>query len=456
MRKIYILLFLACSVLPALSQLNRADYTPRSIETYAFTQKNLQSGPMIVDSVSSVMDAINSLFGPGVTVSNLTYTGPNTSIGSFLDTSTVFTTAGDFGIDEGILLTTGNIADAPGPNSSTSMSTSNNLPGDADLNALIPGYFTYDASVIEFDFTPMTDTLIACNFIFASEEYLEWVNSSFNDVFGFFISGPGFIGLQNLATIQTFNSAGQTLDVPISVNSINDLTNSSYFILNEGDVVEYDGFTVPIELTHTITPGQQYHFKIAVADAGDAILDAAVFMESGSFLGYASVPVSNYTFAVNPNSTEVQFTNTTNYATSYLWNFGDGQTSTEASPFHIFDIAGTYEVVLEARNYYQIHTTTHTVIIPEIINSINTADNGPVMMISNLGNGHYIIGTESNSSAPVKFALYSSTGQLISSEFTPAQAEIQKEINLSGYAKGIYFLNVTDNNSSSRIKLMNP
>jgi len=62
-----------------------------------------------------------------------------------------------------------------------------------DLSVLAAGFQTFDASILEFDFIPQSDTL-KFNYIFGSEEYPEYVNSGYNDVFGFFISGPGIAG----------------------------------------------------------------------------------------------------------------------------------------------------------------------------------------------------------------------------------------------------------------------
>ena len=50
------------------------------------------------------------------------------------------------------------------------------------------GYSTYDATTLEFDFVAPTD-VISFQYVFASDEYNEWVNSSFNDAFGFFLDG---------------------------------------------------------------------------------------------------------------------------------------------------------------------------------------------------------------------------------------------------------------------------
>lgn len=45
---------------------------------------------------------------------------------------------------------------------------------------------------------------------------------------------------------------------------------------------------------------------------------------------------------------EIQFTNTSQYASNFFWNFGDGHGSEETNPTHIFESAGTYNVYLHA------------------------------------------------------------------------------------------------------------
>ena len=58
-----------------------------------------------------------------------------------------------------------------------------------------------DAAVLEFDFIAISDTILF-DFVFASDEYLEFVNTAFNDVFGFFLSGPGINGPYMVAVAQ--------------------------------------------------------------------------------------------------------------------------------------------------------------------------------------------------------------------------------------------------------------
>ncbi|NLA25508.1 MAG: hypothetical protein GX879_11140, partial [Bacteroidales bacterium] len=115
--------------------------------------------------------------------SNVTFQGANNAIGYFNNAIPGL----DF--EEGIIMSTGNIFDAPGPNNSGGTSTSNYSGSDPHLQALLPSYIINDATVLEFDFIPASNQL-EFQYVFGSEEYPEFVNSDYNDVFAFFLSGP--------------------------------------------------------------------------------------------------------------------------------------------------------------------------------------------------------------------------------------------------------------------------
>lgn len=222
------------------------------------------------------------LAGPGVQISNATITGPSNYYSSFAATGT------NLGLASGILLTTGSGNVAIGPNSNDNAGTIDFNPGDQDLENIV-GVSTYDAAVLEFDFIPQNDT-IQFRYVFASEEYPEYVCSSFNDLFGFFISGPGITGAQNIALIP-----GTT--VPVAINTVNNgipglyadpnipcnNTYPAYYVDNSnGATIEYDGFTTVLTALAVITPCQTYHLKIVITDAGDPAYDSGVFLEEGS------------------------------------------------------------------------------------------------------------------------------------------------------------------------------
>ena len=212
------------------------------------------------------------LGGIGISsISNVTYTGSNVAAGNFGNGH-----ENGIGIENGVILSTGNIADFVGPNDSDEETTSNGTSGDTDLNSLT-GMPTYDATVLEFDFVP-TEGNLNFQFIFASEEYNEYVNSGFNDAFGFYVDGV------NIALIPNTTE-------PISIDTVNLTSNSTYYINNDlSDLgtptpfnTQYDGFTTVLTAKATVTSGNTHHMKVAIADTFDSIYDSAVFISAESF-----------------------------------------------------------------------------------------------------------------------------------------------------------------------------
>ena len=237
----------------------------------------------------------NVLLGSGVTVSNVLYNGSPTAVGSFSATGT------NLGIDQGIVMTTGTIfnnGNGPqGPNNQPGCGIDNNIGGSALLSNIIGGTQTYNAAILEFDFIPFSDT-VRFKYVFGSDEYPEFAppnNSGYNDVFGFFISGPGIIGIQNIARLPTNGSV-------VSINNVNAITNSQFFNFN-GDgnsapynsnpfYIQYDGFTDVLEAVSKVQCGQTYHLAIAVADVGDGQWDSGIFLEANSLTSITPVSIS--------------------------------------------------------------------------------------------------------------------------------------------------------------------
>lgn len=217
----------------------------------------------------------NTILGSGITVvpGSVNYSGANGASGTFTNGN-----SSGIGIDSGIILTTGQASSAVGPNSSTSTTGFNGTAGDADLNALIPQSSTEDATTLEFDFESAGGDVFF-NYVFASEEYPEFANSDFNDVFAFFLNG------QNIALIP-----GTT--TPVSINNVNggnplgtNAVNSQFYKDNSGGNfdIEYNGFTTVFTAQALgLTPGTNT-IKLAIADVGDDELDSAVFIQGSSF-----------------------------------------------------------------------------------------------------------------------------------------------------------------------------
>jgi gliding motility-associated-like protein len=255
----------------------------------------------------------NVLAGPGVIITNVEFNGsaadallPNEQVGSFNDVNS------DVGLSAGVVLGSGDVTMAAQLNTGggNSLGGTGNQGVDADLASITPNDI-FDESIVEFDFVPAGDT-ISFNYVFASEEYEEFVCGSVNDAFGFFLSGTNPLGgtyiAQNIALIPDPLNPGIYTTTPVSINTVNQGTNgttgipdttscsdidpnwSSYSVFytpNTTNTYEYDGKTVVLQARAYVNCGETYHIKLAIGDGGDNVWDSGVFLEEGSFTSEA-------------------------------------------------------------------------------------------------------------------------------------------------------------------------
>lgn len=273
----------------------------RLLLLFAIILFNNANAQLIVNNTQTPAQLVqNVLLGTGITVSNVTFNGTAVNanvlrdqVGHFQNGSST-----NIGIDSGVILATGKAQLAIGPNNQggATNATANPIEGDADL-ALLTTNTVKNKAILEFDFVPTGEDL-SFNFVFASEEYPTFANSGFNDVFGFFLSGPGITGpyTNNAVNIALIPSSGGT---PITINNLNNgNTNNgpceycTYYVNNTGSgqnpnlgasTIQYNGFTTVLAALSNVQCGMTYHIKLAIANVGDNSLDSAVFLQANSF-----------------------------------------------------------------------------------------------------------------------------------------------------------------------------
>lgn len=217
-----------------------------------------------VTTGGSATDLANAIFGSGVTVVGATYTGAAVSAGIYSGGTT--TSPGVVPSDTGVILSTGDATDFTNStgqaNQAGNTSGIQGTAGDADLTALA-GQTTFDAAVLEAEFIPVGSEL-TMQLVFSSEEYLEYVNSGFNDAVGVWVNGT---------PAQLTVGSGD-----ITINNINTGSNQNLYVDNPQATspfnTEMDGFTVTLTLKAPVTPGAVNTIKIGIADGGDASLDS--------------------------------------------------------------------------------------------------------------------------------------------------------------------------------------
>lgn len=236
---------------------------------------------ILVSPTDNANTLANKILGSGINISKVTYNGTSSASGTFSGGSSA-----GIGINTGIIMTTGD--------AKTAASANNGSPGDLDLSNLISGATTNDAASLSIDFTTAGGDLFF-NYVFASKEYNEYVNSQYNDVFGFFLDGKNIALLPGTTT-------------PVAINTVNggnpigtSATNPALYNNNTPATFDtgYDGFTdVLTAQALNLTPGT-HSIKLAIADTDDSILDSAVFIQGNSFAD-KPVPPTEVPFDFSP------------------------------------------------------------------------------------------------------------------------------------------------------------
>ena len=238
---------------------------------------------------SSAEDLVRSvLVGEGVVVSNVMFnysaavlnTTTGAQLGTFTNNLTGFP---GLTFSSGLILATGDVSVAVGPNDDTGASEAvTNFVDCSELESLVNYLTLYNPAVLEFDFMTTAD-MVTFNYVFASEEYPEFVDMGYNDVFGFFVT--------DLTTNQTTNVALiPNTNLPVTIDNVNDHSYSQYYheLSYDSPWMQYDAYVGPFAATFSVVPCRLYHIKLAISNVDDDAYDSAVFLEAQSFSANAA------------------------------------------------------------------------------------------------------------------------------------------------------------------------
>jgi gliding motility-associated-like protein len=260
-------------------------------------------------------------------VSNVSINGWSGSSGSV---SYGYFTKGtsNFPFDNGIILSTGFASSAPGPNNSLLSEGSTAWGGDNDLEDALNVNNTINATVLEFDFIPLTNH-ISFDYLFSSEQYLTSINSpnqcNYTDGFAFLLKEAGSSTYKNLAIVPGTN-------IPVRVNTVRGAgvcpeANAQYFggFNGTNHPTNFNGQTVILKAESDVVAGTQYHIKLVVADQGNNLYDSAIFLGGGSFNATTDLGPDRLIAANNPLCNGEKLTLNAAYtgALGYQW-FKDG------------------------------------------------------------------------------------------------------------------------------------
>jgi gliding motility-associated-like protein len=341
---------------------------------------------LVVTPGGGVAGIASAIGGAGLTISNVSINCNAGAYGGFSNGA-----SSGMGISNGLALTTGSLSALPGTGNSNDdfnfcVGTTFSDPQLTALSSLA----TKDVCIIEFDVVPQC-TNMGITFVFGSDEYTNWVNQTFNDAFGFFVSGPnpggGSYTNQNLAVIPGGTN--------VSVDNVNNVTNTAYFVNNNSGTFanHFDGFTTVLSPSIAVTPCATYHIKLAIADASDCAMDSGVLIDiiqcnNITTLSTSTTPAT--ACGVNDGTATVTVTNGLAPLT-YTWSPtpGAGQGTPNATGL----TAGTTYTITVDDGYACIPAVTATAIIggpvaPSLtVNSATVCAGQPATLTATPGTG---------------------------------------------------------------------
>ncbi len=207
-------------------------------------------------------------------------------LGSFTNTNP------NFPITRGVIMSSGSVASAPGPNNSILSAGEVGWGTDNDMESILgtpTGSFYYkNATSLGFNFTATT-TNFSFDYVFSSEEYgNQQCSTTRPDTFVFILTDltDTTIAPKNIAKVPGTND-------PVSTKTIRDAqynpacasSNAQYFgSLNPtNSATNFQGQTKLLTASATLIIGHQYGVKFVVADGTDDTYDSAIFISSDSF-----------------------------------------------------------------------------------------------------------------------------------------------------------------------------
>ena len=351
-------------------------------------------------------------------VSSFSATG-DTNVPVGINSYGYFTNAGgSFPFTEGILLSTQYAKKSIGPYSFVVGNDNDGAwLGDSDLNQIL-GISSVNATVLEFDFKPLTNFL-SFDYIFSSIEYAGTGSCGFTDAFAFLIkeNSPGSV-YQNLAVIPgtsiPVSSTNIRPTIPSSANSNGcPAMNQEYFNGFNGSTspINYAGQTVVMNAQTNVIAGKSYHAKLVIANDKNEFYDSAVFLKAGSFSPKINLG-SDRLLSNNPICFGESLLVDTKLSPSYSYKwFKDGSLIPipgETSPSYLVKDSGSYSVeVIFTPAVCSVIGKIKVEFTPEIV-LINTSltqcdDNGDGISIFNLTKVDSIIKNNNPAFSPVVY-----------------------------------------------------
>lgn len=260
-----------------------------------------------------------------------------------------------FPFENGIVLSTGRLENVQGPNNTLSDDDAPNWIGDNDLENILNESNTFNATIIEFEFTSVAEQ-ISFRYIFASEEYQENDPNTcqYSDLFGFLIKPVNEQEYINIALVPNTQIPVKVTTVHPEISNGCPAENETYFgSWNTNTApINFNGQTTILTATANVIPNETYHVKLVIADEQNYRYDSAVFLEAGSFQLSTELGEDRLLGTQNPLcETETLELNAFHSGNAnYKWFKDNLELGGEIDEIYLVESPGTYNVEVTLEN----------------------------------------------------------------------------------------------------------
>lgn len=170
-----------------------------------------------------------------------------------------------------------------------------------------------------------------------------------------------------------------------------------------------------------------------------------VYSDMDQWFLLEDLPIANFDYEVN--ELEVGFTDLSENASTYLWDFGDGNSSTDQNPTHLYGQSGTYTVklVVEDCNRYD----SYEIQIEVTALGINNIAEHKLSSYPNPTKDFLYIALDEQ---PEQLVLYDQRGGKVSFDYGFEDSKIK--VDLRNLSEGFYYLMLTNNGKSQWIRVL--
>ena len=160
-------------------------------------------------------------------------------------------------------------------------------------------------------------------------------------------------------------------------------------------------------------------------------------------------PVAAASTSIDVSQLTVQFINESTGASSYLWDFGDGNQSTEVNPLHTYLTGGDYDITLTAINGNCTDEFVFSILNVRVEETSSVAQ---FSLFPNPANDLVTIEYPGNSNGMVSVQVFDLTGKMVMNFIDSViGSNSQLTIDVSELDNGVYLLSLIDGTNSGNV-----